>query len=191
MNSLCHFRFLVLSLSFCWHLLSFCWKPNEKDGSVTICSNSFFLSVSCRVLCDLLFFNFLCLVSLFHLPYSPFLTLSCFPSSLFLSYCPFFFIFLHLPRSLFVHFPSIFCLSSSSTVDLLDLNVAQNTFEQHKLTNNNQLLTVPDVINCLTSIYDGLEQEHKDLVNVPLCVDMSLNWLLNVYDTYVCLLCYI
>ncbi|KAG8011327.1 Dystrophin, partial [Nibea albiflora] len=71
----------------------------------------------------------------------------------------------------------------SSQMDLLDLNVAQNTFEQHKLTNNNQLLTVPDVINCLTSIYDGLEQEHKDLVNVPLCVDMCLNWLLNVYDT--------
>ncbi|KAM7367861.1 hypothetical protein PAMP_014130 [Pampus punctatissimus] len=70
-----------------------------------------------------------------------------------------------------------------SLVDLLDLSVAQNTFEQHKLTNNNQLLSVPDVINCLTSIYDGLEQEHKDLVNVPLCVDMSLNWLLNVYDT--------
>lgn len=75
-------------------------------------------------------------------------------------------------------------------MDLLDLSVAQNTFEQHKLTNNNQLLTVPDVINCLTSIYDGLEQEHKDLVNVPLCVDMCLNWLLNVYDTYVCHLRY-
>ncbi|KAJ3606667.1 hypothetical protein NHX12_026186, partial [Muraenolepis orangiensis] len=68
-------------------------------------------------------------------------------------------------------------------VDLLDLSVAQSTFEQHKLTNNGQLLTVPDIINCLTSVYDGLEQQHKDLVNVPLCVDMCLNWLLNVYDT--------
>ncbi|XP_067339079.1 utrophin isoform X3 [Channa argus] len=74
-------------------------------------------------------------------------------------------------------------LQKALCLDLLDLNVAQNTFEQHKLTNNNQLLSVPDVINCLTSIYDGLEQEHKDLVNVPLCVDMCLNWLLNVYDT--------
>ncbi|MEQ2173698.1 hypothetical protein GOODEAATRI_000047 [Goodea atripinnis] len=52
-------------------------------------------------------------------------------------------------------------------------DVAQNTFEQHKLTNNSHLLSVPDVINCLTSIYDGLEQEHKDLVNVPLCVDIG------------------
>ncbi|KAK7907775.1 hypothetical protein WMY93_016387 [Mugilogobius chulae] len=74
-------------------------------------------------------------------------------------------------------------LQKALCLDLLDLNVAQNTFAQHKLMNNNQLMTVPDVINCLTSIYDGLEQEHKDLVNVPLCVDMCLNWLLNVYDT--------
>uniref|UniRef100_A0A8C8HLF0 Utrophin n=1 Tax=Oncorhynchus tshawytscha TaxID=74940 RepID=A0A8C8HLF0_ONCTS len=72
---------------------------------------------------------------------------------------------------------------SLAFLDLLDLNVAQSTFEQHKLTQNAQLLTVPEVINCLTSIYDGLEQQHKDLVNVPLCVDMCLNWLLNVYDT--------
>ena len=68
-------------------------------------------------------------------------------------------------------------------MDLLELGVAQSTFKQHKLTNNSQQLTVPDVINCLTSVYDGLEQQHKDLVNVPLCVDMCLNWLLNVYDT--------
>uniref|UniRef100_A0A3Q2YSV2 Utrophin n=1 Tax=Hippocampus comes TaxID=109280 RepID=A0A3Q2YSV2_HIPCM len=74
-------------------------------------------------------------------------------------------------------------LQKALCLDLLDLNVAQNTFAQHKLTNNNQLMSVPDVINCLTTIYDGLEQEHKDLVNVPLCVDMCLNWLLNVYDT--------
>ncbi|XP_041661475.1 utrophin isoform X3 [Cheilinus undulatus] len=74
-------------------------------------------------------------------------------------------------------------LQKALCLDLLDLSVAQNTFEQHKMTNNNQLKSVPDVINCLTSIYDGLEQEHKDLVNVPLCVDMCLNWLLNVYDT--------
>ncbi|XP_077443822.1 utrophin isoform X2 [Stigmatopora argus] len=74
-------------------------------------------------------------------------------------------------------------LQKALCLDLLDLSVAQNTFGQHKLSNNHQLMSVPDVINCLTSIYDGLEQEHKDLVNVPLCVDMCLNWLLNVYDT--------
>lgn len=105
----------------------------------------------------------------------------------------FFVPFFHFPPASFSSlFLSFYILTApfTSAVDLLDLSVAQNTFEQHKLTNNNQLLTVPDVINCLTSIYDGLEQEHKDLVNVPLCVDMCLNWLLNVYDTYVCPLRY-
>ncbi|MGH0184356.1 UNVERIFIED_CONTAM: hypothetical protein FKN15_014622, partial [Acipenser sinensis] len=75
-------------------------------------------------------------------------------------------------------------LQKALCLDLLDLGVAQNIFEQHKITQNDQLLNVPDVINCLTTLYDGLEQNHKDLVNVPLCVDMCLNWLLNVYDTH-------
>ncbi|XP_066527919.1 utrophin-like isoform X3 [Hoplias malabaricus] len=74
-------------------------------------------------------------------------------------------------------------LQKALCLDLLDLNVAQGMFQQHKLNNNSSPLTVPEVINCLTSVYDDLEQEHKDLVNVPLCVDMCLNWLLNVYDT--------
>ncbi|XP_039603451.1 utrophin isoform X2 [Polypterus senegalus] len=74
-------------------------------------------------------------------------------------------------------------LQKALCLDLLELNVAQDIFEQHKLNQNDQLLNVPDVINCLTTIYDGLEENHKDLVNVPLCVDMCLNWLLNVFDT--------
>ncbi|GAB1294912.1 Utrophin [Apodemus speciosus] len=69
------------------------------------------------------------------------------------------------------------------SLDLLELNTTNEVFKQHKLNQNDQLLSVPDVINCLTTAYDGLEQLHKDLVNVPLCVDMCLNWLLNVYDT--------
>uniref|UniRef100_A0A4W3I6T2 Utrophin n=1 Tax=Callorhinchus milii TaxID=7868 RepID=A0A4W3I6T2_CALMI len=74
-------------------------------------------------------------------------------------------------------------LQKALCLDLLDLNTAHSIFEQHKLTQNEQLLNVTEVINCLTTIYDGLEQSHKDLVNVPLCVDMCLNWLLNVFDT--------
>uniref|UniRef100_A0A8B9GA02 Utrophin n=1 Tax=Amazona collaria TaxID=241587 RepID=A0A8B9GA02_9PSIT len=53
----------------------------------------------------------------------------------------------------------------------------------HKLSQNDQLVCVQDVISCLTTIYSGLEEKHKDMVNVPLCVDMCLNWLLNVYDS--------
>ncbi|XP_053446857.1 utrophin isoform X2 [Nycticebus coucang] len=74
-------------------------------------------------------------------------------------------------------------LQKALCLDLLELNTTNEVFKQHKLNQNDQLLSVPDVINCLTTTYDGLEQMHRDLVNVPLCVDMCLNWLLNVYDT--------
>ncbi|XP_060046756.1 utrophin [Erinaceus europaeus] len=74
-------------------------------------------------------------------------------------------------------------LQKALCLDLLELNTTNEVFKQHKLNQNDQLLSVPDVISCLTTTYDGLEQLHKDLVSVPLCVDMCLNWLLNVYDT--------
>lgn len=68
-------------------------------------------------------------------------------------------------------------------VDLLDLSATNEAILQHKLYQNDQLLSVQDVVSCLTTIYSGMEEKHKELVNVPLCVDMCLNWLLNVYDT--------
>ncbi|XP_048831266.1 utrophin-like isoform X2 [Brienomyrus brachyistius] len=66
-------------------------------------------------------------------------------------------------------------------LDLLDLSTAQKIFEQHKLRNG-RLLDVPDVISCLTSIYHLLGKSRTGLVDIPLCVDLCLNWLLNVYD---------
>lgn len=71
------------------------------------------------------------------------------------------------------------------TVDLLSLSAACDALDQHNLKQNDQPMDILQIINCLTTIYDRLEQEHNNLVNVPLCVDMCLNWLLNVYDTYV------
>ena len=70
-------------------------------------------------------------------------------------------------------------------VDLLSLSAACDALDQHNLKQNDQPMDILQIINCLTTIYDRLEQEHNNLVNVPLCVDMCLNWLLNVYDTYV------
>ncbi|XP_038612990.1 dystrophin isoform X1 [Tachyglossus aculeatus] len=74
-------------------------------------------------------------------------------------------------------------LQKALCLDLLSLSAACGALDQHNLKQNEQPLDILQVINCLTTIYDGLEQEHNDLVNVPLCVDMCLNWLLNVYDT--------
>ncbi|XP_071996962.1 utrophin isoform X3 [Engystomops pustulosus] len=74
-------------------------------------------------------------------------------------------------------------LQKTLCLDLLDLSTTHSVFQQHELNQNQQLLSIPEIISILTTIYDGLEEKNKDLVNVPLCVDMCLNWLLNVYDT--------
>ncbi|XP_076156268.1 utrophin-like [Alosa pseudoharengus] len=74
-------------------------------------------------------------------------------------------------------------LQKALCLDLLDLGMAQSVFDQHQLTQNGEYLDVADIVSCLGSIYSRLEQKHPDLVNMPLCVDMCLNWLLNVYDT--------
>ncbi|XP_066505235.1 utrophin-like [Hoplias malabaricus] len=74
-------------------------------------------------------------------------------------------------------------LQKALCLDFLQLAMAQSVFDQHKLIHNGQLLEVPGIINCLFTIYTNLQQLHPDLINVPLCVDLCLNWLLNVYDS--------
>ncbi|KAM3935036.1 dystrophin isoform 6-T6 [Leptodactylus fuscus] len=74
-------------------------------------------------------------------------------------------------------------LQKALCLDLLGLSAACDALDQHNLKQNDQLMDILQIINCLTTIYDRLEQEHNNLVNVPLCIDMCLNWLLNVYDT--------
>ncbi|XP_064826136.1 LOW QUALITY PROTEIN: dystrophin-like, partial [Oncorhynchus masou masou] len=68
-------------------------------------------------------------------------------------------------------------------LDLLGMPAACEVFEQHGLKQNEHLMDIMQVMTCLTSLYEKLDQQHGNLVNVPLCVDMCLNWLLNVYDT--------
>ena len=36
----------------------------------------------------------------------------------------------------------------------------------------NDLLGHPEIVNCMSTIYDHLEQEQIDVISVPLCVDM-------------------
>lgn len=69
-------------------------------------------------------------------------------------------------------------------LDLLDLEVAISGFNGHGLTpqRHDLEIQVPEMTLVLTSIYEALHQEEPEEVNVPLCVDLALNWLLNVYD---------
>uniref|UniRef100_A0A3B4H7H4 Dystrophin n=1 Tax=Pundamilia nyererei TaxID=303518 RepID=A0A3B4H7H4_9CICH len=74
-------------------------------------------------------------------------------------------------------------LQKALCLDLLSMPAACEIFDQHGLKQNEQLLDISQLVACLTSLYQRLEQNHSHLVSVPLCVDMCLNWLLNVYDT--------
>ncbi|XP_027028490.2 utrophin-like [Tachysurus fulvidraco] len=67
-------------------------------------------------------------------------------------------------------------------LDRLELAMVQGVFEQHQLTHNEHILEVPAIITCLLTIYTELQQMYPELINIPLCVDLCLNWLLNVYD---------
>ncbi|XP_030066139.1 dystrophin-related protein 2 [Microcaecilia unicolor] len=68
-------------------------------------------------------------------------------------------------------------------LDLVSLTMASEVFTEHDLQPSEHVMDVVEVIHCLTTMYERLEEERGILVNIPLCVDMSLNWLLNVFDS--------
>jgi hypothetical protein len=41
------------------------------------------------------------------------------------------------------------------------------------------------MVKVLTFIFDKLDEKEKEGIDVPLSIDLSLNWLLNVYDRYI------
>ena len=70
-------------------------------------------------------------------------------------------------------------------LDLLDISAALVCFDSHGLTFDKDDLTlcVPEIVTILTSIYETLHQCEPEDISVPLCVDLALNWILNVYDS--------
>lgn len=68
-------------------------------------------------------------------------------------------------------------------MDLLSLSAALESFDSHGLrAQNDKLIDVPDMVTILTSLYELIAADNLSLVNVPLCLDLAINWLLNVYD---------
>ncbi|XP_071053015.1 dystrophin isoform X3 [Onthophagus taurus] len=75
-------------------------------------------------------------------------------------------------------------LQKKLCLDLVTLNVASEAFDLHGLRGqNDKILDVADMMLVLRGIYTNVSTEYPNLVDVPLCVDMALNWLLNVYDS--------
>ncbi|XP_056126267.1 dystrophin-related protein 2 isoform X3 [Rhinichthys klamathensis goyatoka] len=68
-------------------------------------------------------------------------------------------------------------------LDLLKLSSVVDVFREQELQHAEHVMDVVEVIHALTSLYERLEEERSVLINIPLCVDMCLNWLLNVYDS--------
>lgn len=69
------------------------------------------------------------------------------------------------------------------TVDLVAMTLATESFDAHNLRGrNDNVIDVIDMIRCLKTMYERIEAKHQKLVNISLCVDLVLNWILNVYD---------
>uniref|UniRef100_A0A8C7L933 Dystrophin related protein 2 n=1 Tax=Oncorhynchus kisutch TaxID=8019 RepID=A0A8C7L933_ONCKI len=74
-------------------------------------------------------------------------------------------------------------------LDKLSLGCAAAVFQglgsgyDDPVTDAVEVMDVLEVIHALTSLYEQLEEKHGVLLDIPLCVDMCLNWLLNVYDS--------
>lgn len=64
-------------------------------------------------------------------------------------------------------------------MDTVPLTRALEAFDAHGLrAQNDKLLDVPDMATVLRSMYEKSER-----LNLPLVLDLAINWLLNVYDS--------
>lgn len=68
-------------------------------------------------------------------------------------------------------------------VDMLSLSAALEQFDSHGLrAQNDKLIDIPDMVTVLTSLYEVITSDNPTPMSVPLCIDLAINWLLNVYD---------
>ncbi|XP_074663011.1 dystrophin-like isoform X2 [Tubulanus polymorphus] len=75
-------------------------------------------------------------------------------------------------------------LQKKICLHLVGMNVAIDSFQSHGLrAQNDKLMDIIEMMNCCVTMFEKIGPEHPDLINIPLCTDLVLNWLLNVYDT--------
>ncbi|XP_053396069.1 dystrophin-like isoform X7 [Mercenaria mercenaria] len=68
-------------------------------------------------------------------------------------------------------------------LDLVEMEAATEEFEKQGLRgHNDNLMDVIEIINCVAAMYESSAKNNNNIINVPLCVDLVLNWMLNVYD---------
>ena len=74
----------------------------------------------------------------------------------------------------------------SLAVDLVSLTNVVSSLDQHNLTkaSNDLLIGVPEMVKVLTTVYENIDiPADTSIMSNEFCVDLTLNWLLNVYDS--------
>ena len=72
-------------------------------------------------------------------------------------------------------------------MDLTSLSDIISVFEDHQTLdspnrNIDKYIDINDMLNYLQLIFEKTSNEYPQLINVVLTVDLTLNWLLNIYD---------
>ena len=70
-------------------------------------------------------------------------------------------------------------------MDLVTLTNVVSALDQHHLKNasNDMLIGVPEMVKVLTTIYENIDvPADYTMISNEFSVDLTLNWLLNVYD---------
>lgn len=63
--------------------------------------------------------------------------------------------------------------------DRIPMGIAIESFDRHGLrAQNDKLIDIPDMTTVLHSLYVTIDQ-----VDLPLMLDLAINWILNVYDS--------
>lgn len=78
------------------------------------------------------------------------------------------------------------CIQKASSLDLVTLTNVVSSLDQHKLKHaaNETLIGVPEIVQVLTTVYKNIEvPADYTMISNEFCVDLTLNWLLNVYDS--------
>lgn len=68
---------------------------------------------------------------------------------------------------------------SSTALDRIPMTTAIESFDRHGLrAQNDKLIDIPDMTTVLHSLFVTIDQ-----IDMPLLLDLAINWLLNVYDS--------
>lgn len=64
------------------------------------------------------------------------------------------------------------------------MSSAVDNFDSHGLrAQNDKLIDIPEMVTILTSLYSFIATTSTVQISIPLCIDLAVNWLLNVYDS--------